>query len=118
MPYPTLNQVIPAPESTCEKCNKFQDYNESNGKGWCNLFDKPARRHHQLTNDCVQQIESEQLRELLSNYKAFLKPVTNGFPGRNVYKQLPELGYERIGYVSENLEGWFALNQHVRPVSA
>ena len=38
--------------------------------------------------------------------------MINGFPGRDVYKQLPQLGYERIGYVSQNLVGWFALNQH------
>ncbi len=43
---------------------------------------------------------------------AFLKPVINGFPGRNVYKQLPLGGYERIGYVSKNRVGWFAHNQH------
>ncbi len=94
------NQVIPAQQSTCSTCPKFKDYNESNGRGWCTLFDHQARRHHQLTNDCIQQIETEQLQELLSTYKAFLKPVINDFPGRNVYKQSPDYGYDRIGYVS------------------
>ena len=117
MPHQTLNQLTPAQKSTCATCPKFKDYNDRD-RGECLVFDKVVRKHHTLTSDCQQQIESEQLQELLSTYNAFLKPVTNGFPGRNVYKQLPQLGYERIGYVSQNLEGWFALNQNVRPVSA
>ena len=104
-------------QSTCETCPKFQDFNESNGRGWCETFDRSARQHHTLTSDCQQAIESEQLQELLDQYQAYLKPVINGFPGRDVYKQLPQLGYERIGYVSENLVGWFALNQHGLPVA-
>ncbi len=104
-------------QSTCETCPKFQDFNESNGRGWCEAFDRSARQHHTLTSDCQQAIESEQLQELLDHYQAYLKPVINGFPGRDVYKQLPELGYERIGYVSQNLVGWFANNQHGLPVA-
>ena len=98
-------------QSTCETCPKFKDFNDR-GRGLCQVFDKIVRKHHTLTNDCVQQIESEQLQELLSTHKAFTKPISKMLPGVNVFKQLPELGYERIGYVSENLEGWFALNQH------
>ncbi len=104
-------------QSTCETCPKFQDFNESNGRGWCQAFDRAARKHHTLTSDCQQQLESEQLQKLLDHYQAYLKPVINGFPGRDVYKQLPQLGYERIGYVSQNLVGWFALNQHGLPVA-
>ena len=98
-------------QSTCETCPKFKDYNDR-GRGECLVFDKVVRKHHTLTNDCVQQIESEQLKELLSTYKAFTKPISKMLPGVNVFKQLPELGYERIGYVSENLVGWFALDRH------
>ena len=37
---------------TCSQCPHFNDYNESNGRGWCNLFGQQARKHHQRTNDC------------------------------------------------------------------
>ena len=117
MTYTASKTTTPAVQSKCETCDKFNNYNEFNGKGWCNLFDKPARKDHQLTSDCQQQLELEQLQELLDHYQAYLKPVINGFPGRDVYKQLPELGYERIGYISQNLVGWFALNQHGLPVA-
>ncbi len=103
-------------QSTCQTCRKFQDYNDLD-RGLCEVFDKVVRKHHRLTSDCQQQLESEQLKELLDQYQAYLKPVINGFPGRDVYKQLPELGYERIGYISQNLVGWFALNQQGLPVA-
>ncbi len=111
MPHQTLNQVIPAPQSTCQTCPKFKDYNDR-GRGLCRVFDKVVGKHHTLTNDCQQQIETEQLQELLSTHKAFTKPISKVLPGVNVFKQSPEYGYERIGYVSENLVGWFALDRH------
>ena len=125
MPQQTLIQPTPAQKSTCATCPKFKDYHDQalpasqagRDRGLCEVFDKVTRSHHTLTSDCQQQLESEQLQELLDHYQAYLKPVINGFPGRDVYKQLPELGYERIGYVSENLVGWFALNQHGLPVA-
>ncbi len=116
MPQQTLTQPTTAQKSTCANCRKFKDY-QDRGRGLCQVFDRVVRRHHQQTSDCQRQLESEQLQELLSTHNAYLKPVINGFPGRDVYKQLPELGYERIGYVSANLVGWFALNQHGLPVA-
>ncbi len=103
-------------QSTCATCPKFKDYKDRN-RGECLVFDKVVRKHHRLTSDCQQQLESEQLQELLDQYQAYLKPVINGFPGRDVYRQLPQLGFERIGYVSQNLVGWFANNQHGLPVA-
>ncbi len=103
--------AITPTESTCEQCQKFQDFKDR-GRGLCTVFDKVVRKHHTLTNDCVQQIESEQLQELLSTHKAFTKPISKILPGVNVFKQSPELGYERIGYVSENLVGWFAQDKY------
>ena len=111
MTHQTLNQVIPAQQSTCANCPKFQDY-QDRGRGLCQVFDKVVRKQHLFTSDCHTAIEAEELKELLSTYKAFLKPISKVMPGVNVYKQLPELGYERIGYVSENLVGWFAKNRH------
>ncbi len=112
----TVSKTTPVQQSTCATCPKFKDYHDRE-RGLCQVFDKVVRRHHQRTSDCQQAIESEQLQELLDQYQAYLKPVINGFPGRDVYKQLPELGYERIGYISQNLVGWFALNQHGLPVA-
>lgn len=53
----------------CADCQHFQDFNELNGKGWCNLgarslaretragshrcFERSAKAHHTMTNDCV-----------------------------------------------------------------
>ncbi|MBW4532490.1 MAG: hypothetical protein KME09_00990 [Pleurocapsa minor HA4230-MV1] len=37
---------------TCAQCSHFQDYQESNGRGWCRLFEQAAKTHHQRTNDC------------------------------------------------------------------
>ncbi len=110
----TQTKVIattPAQKSTCETCPKFKDYNDR-GREECLIFDKVAHRNHTLTQDCQRVIETEQLKELLSNYNAFLKPVAKGLPGRNVYKQAPDYGYDRIGYVGHNLVGWFALDRH------
>ena len=98
-------------QSTCETCPKFKDYKDR-GRGECTVFDKVVSKNHTLTQDCVQQIETEQLQELLSTHKAFTKPISKMLPGVNVFKQLPELGYERIGYVSENLVGWFAQDKY------
>ena len=33
-------------------------YNESNGRGWCKLFNYQARAHHEMTNDCVVNSET------------------------------------------------------------
>lgn len=38
--------------NTCSQCNHFHDYQEGSGKGWCNLFEVAARKHHLRTNDC------------------------------------------------------------------
>ena len=40
-------------EKTCSSCPRFQNYNEPNGRGWCNQFDHQTRTHHIKTDDCV-----------------------------------------------------------------
>ena len=117
MTYTASKTTTPEQESTCSTCPKFKDYKDR-GRGLCTVFDKVVRKHHTLTQDCVQQIESEQLKELLSSNQAFTKPISKVLPGVNVFKQSPELGYERIGYVSENLVGWFALDHALRASEA
>ena len=44
---------------SCASCPKFNDYGESNGKGWCNLFNRPAAQHHALTADCLLNLPPE-----------------------------------------------------------
>ena len=38
---------------TCATCPYFENFHESNGRGWCKLFDHQAREHHEITNDCI-----------------------------------------------------------------
>jgi hypothetical protein len=47
-----LNESALKHHSTCSQCPHFNNYQEPNGRGWCNLFDQAARTHHQRTNDC------------------------------------------------------------------
>ena len=45
--------VKPASQTnTCDQCPHFQDFHEPNGRGWCELFDRMAKQHHQRTHDC------------------------------------------------------------------
>lgn len=111
MTQQTAIAPTPTVQSTCATCPKFKDY-QDRGRGLCLISDKVVRKHHTLTNDCVQQIESEQLELLLSTHKAFLKPIALNFPGRNVFKQDPEGSYSKVGYVGKNMVGWFANDRH------
>ena len=65
MPHQTLNQTTPSQKSTCADCSFFKDY-QDRGRGLCLVFEQVVRRHHQLTNDCVQQIKTNRKRELSS----------------------------------------------------
>lgn len=38
--------------SKCINCVSFTNFN-SDGRGWCQIFDLPAKTHHQMTNDCI-----------------------------------------------------------------
>jgi hypothetical protein len=44
---------------TCSQCTYFQNYQENNGRGWCNLFEQSARTYHQRTNDCDLHADSD-----------------------------------------------------------
>jgi len=56
----TLEQPIRA---NCATCPYFQDFDETNGRGLCQLFDKMARRHHFRTGDCDQEIEAVEVAQ-------------------------------------------------------
>ena len=107
----TTPKLEQSQKSTCATCPKFKDYQDRE-RGLCQVFDRVVRKHHTITQDCQREIEAEQLKELLDHHQAFIKPISNVLLGVNVFKQSPEYGYDRIGYVSENLVGWFALDRH------
>ncbi|GFE71976.1 hypothetical protein [Chroococcus sp. FPU101] len=45
------------PTATCAVCPFFNDYNEPRGRGWCQVFDHYAFRHHPCTNTCRSAIQ-------------------------------------------------------------
>jgi hypothetical protein len=53
-----LEEVKPA--ATCADCPKFRPHTDGTDKGWCCLFDRFAREHHAMTQDCINTIEVEQ----------------------------------------------------------
>ncbi len=60
-------QIIERSEpATCATCPYFQNFNELNGRGWCKAFDQQAKKHHQRTASCDQEIaklDAEQTSE-------------------------------------------------------
>ena len=49
----------PAEDKTCSTCPNFNNFQESNGRGWCELFDQQVRVHHPKTHDCVLNTSPE-----------------------------------------------------------
>ena len=56
---------------TCSTCPYFDNFNESNGRGWCKLFDHQAREHHEITNDCIVSSDLAVSVELEDNLDIF-----------------------------------------------
>jgi len=54
----TTQRLERSTQSTCATCPYFQDFDERDGRGWCQLFDQMARQHHARTGDCEQEIEA------------------------------------------------------------
>ncbi|PSF28942.1 hypothetical protein C7H19_24515 [Aphanothece hegewaldii CCALA 016] len=53
-----LSQVsAKAPTATCAVCPFFKDYNEPRGRGWCQVFNHYAFRHHLCTDTCRSAIQ-------------------------------------------------------------
>ncbi len=53
--------------TTCSECQDFKDYQEQNGKGWCQCFDRQAKRHYEMTNDCILNGALKKKPELENN---------------------------------------------------
>ncbi|BAZ47295.1 hypothetical protein NIES4102_43410 (plasmid) [Chondrocystis sp. NIES-4102] len=57
---------------TCATCPYFDNFHESNGRGWCKLFDHQAREHHEITNNCIVSSDLAVSHELEDNLDIFL----------------------------------------------
>ena len=55
--------VKPTEVKTCSTCPHFNNFHEPNGRGWCNLFDQPARTHHIQSLDCVLNLNTSEFTE-------------------------------------------------------
>ena len=88
----TLEQPI---QANCAKCPYFQDFDEPNGRGWCQLFDKVARRHHKRTGDCEQEIKAVEVAQPPAPPPAPQRQST-GFSGDSVGCQLRTLEFAPI----------------------
>jgi hypothetical protein len=47
-----MTQTLLQSSPTCQSCPFFEDYQDKQGSGWCQAFDKPARQHHPISSDC------------------------------------------------------------------
>ena len=55
----------------CATCPYFDNFHESNGRGWCKLFDHFCRGHHEITNDCIVSSDLVVSVELEDNLDIF-----------------------------------------------
>jgi hypothetical protein len=56
-PTPAIQEV-----KTCAGCDYYAPHGDGSDKGWCRLFDRFARNHHELTQDCINTIQDEKQR--------------------------------------------------------
>jgi hypothetical protein len=56
---------------TCATCPYFDNFHESNGRGWCKLFDHQAKEHHLITNDCIISSDLAVFHQLEDNLDIF-----------------------------------------------
>ena len=61
----TASKTKTPTQCTCASCPKFKDFHEPNGRGWCEVFDKLAYQHHQLTVDCQLNLSPESEQDLI-----------------------------------------------------
>ncbi len=81
----TLEQPI---LENCATCPYFQDFNETNGRGLCQLFDKMARRHHNRTGDCDLEIEAVESAQQPATPPTPQPKQPGGFSGDSIGCQL------------------------------
>lgn len=90
--------------NTCFTCPNFSNFHESNGRGWCELFDHQARAHHEMTNDCVVSSQTLiQQREISSviDTKGEKELITIEF-ATNIHPDETEYSYQHPQFVFGN----------------
>ena len=92
--------VKPAVEvQTCAACPYFDNFHESNGRGWCKLFNHQAGEHHEITNDCIVSSDLAVSNELEDNLDIFTNiniEELEAFPTEEIIDEadLPHSEYE------------------------
>lgn len=81
--------VKPTETKTCSTCPNFNDFHESNGRGWCELFNQQARTFHIKTNDCV--LNSPTTEDNLATFSSASLRGLNPFPTKAI--ELDRDGY-------------------------
>ena len=69
---------------TCASCPYFQDFSESNGRGWCATFDQMARLDHERTGACDTEIEALEKEVQQQPPKPEPQPVSNAWDSVSV----------------------------------
>lgn len=84
--------VKPASQAnTCSSCLHFDNFHESNSRGWCELFNHQARAHHEQTNDCITSsdlIISHELEDNLVTFPDVDVEELNAFPDEEAESEL------------------------------
>lgn len=73
-----LQQVCP----TCADCPLFESYHQdTRGRGLCKLFDQVARSHHEMTQDCQNNLitQLDEIELFLYSHEVIIDPEY-GFP--------------------------------------
>jgi hypothetical protein len=78
---------------TCAQCPHFNDYQESNGRGWCELFNHQVRQHHKQTDDCVLSSEPVISHDLEGNLDIFPNlnfDALDAFPNEEIQSEFDD----------------------------
>ena len=87
----TTSTIERTTQSTCANCPYFQDFGESNGRGWCSAFDQMARQQHEQTGDCEQEIKALEKESQQQTVPEPEPPQPAGLAGDAVSNQLSQL---------------------------
>ena len=83
------------PANTCSTCPNFKDFQEPNGRGWCQLFDQQARTHHIQSLDCVLNLNTSEFTEAFPS--EVIELDRDGYP---MGEQTPENAYFNPNFVT------------------
>jgi hypothetical protein len=94
--------VKPSESKTCSTCPHFNNYKEPNGRGWCELFDHHARQHHEQTNDCVLESDSQSEEEISNDAETTIKTSTSTVHIIDLTDCIPDITANIIHHSSEH----------------